>query len=120
MNSLQNGETEFTMVLNPESLGRITVKLVTSGERVAVQITAENPETRQLLEARGENLQTVLKNGGVELERYQVVTDREEAQLMQDSYEGSSKNPYRQQSQKDNNNESDEFDSLLGEIQAMD
>ncbi len=117
MNSLQNGETEFTMVLNPESLGRITVKLVTSGERVAVQITAENPETRQLLEARGENLQTVLKNGGVELERYQVVTDREEAQLMQDSYEGSSKNPYsRNQQQNGDDDSGEDFYELLQSI----
>lgn len=118
MNSLQNGETEFTMVLNPESLGRITVKLVTSGERVAVQITAENPETRQLLEARGENLQTVLKNGGVELERYQVVTDREEAQLMQDSYEGSSKNPYsrNQQQQNGGDDSGEDFYELLQSI----
>ncbi|MGN0620043.1 MAG: flagellar hook-length control protein FliK [Ruminiclostridium sp.] len=118
MNSLQNGETEFTMVLNPESLGRITVKLVTSGERVAVQITAENPETRQLLEARGENLQTVLKNGGVELERYQVVTDREEAQLMQDSYEGSSKNPYsrNQQQQNGDDDSGEDFYELLQSI----
>lgn len=118
MNSLQNGETEFTMVLNPESLGRITVKLVTSGERVAVQITAENPETRQLLEARGENLQTVLKNGGVELERYQVVTDREEAQLMQDSYEGSSKNPYSRNNQQQNSGDDsgEDFYELLQSI----
>ncbi|MGN0577314.1 MAG: flagellar hook-length control protein FliK [Ruminiclostridium sp.] len=118
MNSLQNGETEFTMVLNPESLGRITVRLVTSGERVAVQITAENPETRQLLEARGENLQTVLKNGGVELERYQVVTDREEAQLMQDSYEGSSKNPYSRSRQQQNGGDDsgEDFYELLQSI----
>ncbi|MGN0657191.1 MAG: flagellar hook-length control protein FliK [Ruminiclostridium sp.] len=118
MNSLQNGETEFTMVLNPESLGRITVKLVTSGERVAVQITAENPETRQLLEARGENLGTVLKNGGVELERYQVVTDREEAQLMQDSYEGSSRNPYSRNRQQQNGDDDsgEDFYELLQSI----
>ena len=99
-------------------LGRITVKLVTSGERVAVQITAENPETRQLLEARGENLQTVLKNGGVELERYQVVTDREEAQLMQDSYEGSSKNPYSRNNQQQNSGDDsgEDFYELLQSI----
>ena len=54
----------------------------------------------------------------MELTSYKVETSQTE--LFQRDFDGSSKNPYRQQSQKDNNNESDEFDSLLGEIQAMD
>ncbi len=118
MENLKNGETEFTMVLNPESLGRITVKLVTSGERVAVQITAENPETGKLLEARTENLTAVLRENGVELERYQVVSEGENTELMQDSYEGSSKNPYgrQEEQQNDENDEEESFFDLLQSI----
>ena len=118
MESLRNGETEFTMVLNPESLGRITVKLVTSGERVAVQITAENPDTGKLLEARTENLTAMLRDNGVELERCQVVSEGENAGLMQDSYEGSSKNPYSRQEEKgqDENDEEESFFDLLQSI----
>lgn len=118
MENLRNGETEFTMVLNPESLGRITVKLVTSGERVAVQITAENPDTGKLLEARTENLTAVLRENGVELERYQVVSEGEDTQLMQDSYEGSSKNPYgrQEEQQNDENDEEESFFDLLQSI----
>lgn len=118
MDTLKNGETEFTMVLNPESLGKITVKLVTSGERVAVQITAENPETGRLLEARTENLQAVLRDNGVELERYQVVSERDEAELMQENYDGSSKNPYGRQEEQENG-ENDEGESFFDLLQSI-
>ncbi|MBP3857764.1 MAG: flagellar hook-length control protein FliK, partial [Ruminiclostridium sp.] len=105
--NMQDDHTEFTMVLNPESLGRITVKLVMTGERTAVEITAENPETRAILAARSENLQTMLRNNGVELERYQVVSEQENSQFREQSYEGSSKNPY---SRNENGNEEDNGD----------
>lgn len=118
MDTLKNGETEFTMVLNPESLGKITVKLVTAGEKVAVQITAENPETGRLLEARTENLQAVLRDNGVELERYQVVSERDEAELMQESYDGSSKNPYGRQEEQENG-ENDEGESFFDLLQSI-
>ena len=118
MESLRNGETEFTMVLNPESLGRITVKLVTSGERVAVQITAENPDTGKLLEARTENLTAMLRDNGVELERCQVVSEGENAELMQDSYEGSSKNPYSRQ-EEEQQGENDEEESFFDLLQSI-
>lgn len=118
MDTLKNGETEFTMVLNPESLGKITVKLVTAGEKVAVQITAENPETGRLLEARTENLQAVLRDNGVELERYQVVSERDEAELMQENYDGSSKNPYGRQEEQENG-ENDEGESFFDLLQSI-
>lgn len=116
--TMQEDQTEFTMVLNPESLGRITVKLVTAGERVAVEINAENPDTRALLAARSESLQNMLRDGGVQLERYQIVEEREDTQFSEQSYEGSSKNPYgrndEEQQQPDEDGES--FYDLLQSI----
>lgn len=90
----EGGRTEFTMELNPENLGKITVRLVSTEGRVEVNIAAENDATRHLLETRAENIGAALRNNGVELERYQVVSGQEEAMLMQESYDGSSKNPY--------------------------
>ena len=90
----EGGRTEFTMELNPENLGKITVRLVSTEGRVEVNIAVENDSTRQLLESRAENIGTALRNNGVELERYQVVSGQEEAMLMQESYDGSSRNPY--------------------------
>ena len=53
LETAENGETTFTMVLNPESLGRIAVKLVTNAGKVTVQITAENRAAQELLAQRG-------------------------------------------------------------------
>lgn len=119
--TMQDDHMEFTMVLNPESLGRITVKLVMAGERTAVEINAENPETRAILAARSANLQTMLRDNGVELESYQVVSEHEDAQFLHQNYEGSSKNPYsRNDSGEDEKHEDEEdgesFYDLLGQI----
>ncbi len=104
----EGGRTEFTMELNPESLGKITVRLVSTEGRVEVNISAENDATRQLLESRAENIGTALRNNGVELERYQVVSGQEEAMLMQESYDGSSRNPYGRNDEEQPQEDSDE------------
>lgn len=104
----EGGRTEFTMELNPESLGRITVRLVSTEGRVEVNISAENDATRQLLESRAENIGQALRSNGVELERYQVVSGQEEATLMQESYDGSSRNPYGRNDEEQPQEESDE------------
>ena len=110
--AVNGGRTEFTMELNPESLGKITVRLVSAEGRVEVNITAENDATRQLLEARADNIGAALRSNGVELERYQVVSGQEEAQLMQESYDGSSKNPYGRNDEEQQNNEDSENEFL--------
>lgn len=110
--TFEGGRSEFTMVLNPESLGRITVRLISAGGRVQVSIAAENDATRQLLAAREDQIGSAMKTNGVELERYQVVSGREEAQLMQDNYDGSSKNPYGQQEERSEERTDDEDDFL--------
>ena len=113
-----SGKTALTVVLTPETLGKITVRMVNESGKLTVEILTETAEAKQLLQAKSEQLAYALRNDNVELTSYKVETSQTE--LFQRDFDGSSKNPYRQQSQKDNNNESDEFDSLLVEIQAMD
>lgn len=116
--TLNGGRTEFTMELNPETLGKITVKLVSAHGRVEVSISAENEETGRLLQSRSENIGNALRENGIELERYQVVSEREDAQLMQDSYDGSSKNPYGRNDDGENSENQDdgEFLELLSQL----
>ena len=120
ISTMHDDHTEFTMVLNPESLGRITVKLVMVGERTAVEITAENPQTRDILAARSANVQSMLHENGVELERYQVVSGQEDAQFQRQSYDGSSKNPYSRNDEAEEKHDDDEdgesFYDLLGNL----
>lgn len=115
LETAENGETTFTMVLNPESLGRIAVKLVTNAGKVTVQITAENRAAQELLAQRGENLAGSLKENGIDLEKYQVVYEPQQNSLNRENYNGSSKNPYtNQRNESENSDESDtSFADLL-------
>lgn len=114
LTTLKNGETSFEMTLNPESLGKITVKLVTVGEKVAVEIVAEKPETAQLLQGRADELQLSLKQNGVELESYQTVVQTNET--YQNSNFGENRkhrNPQYQQPQGEENDDDISFSELL-------
>lgn len=115
LETAENGETTFTMVLNPESLGRIAVKLVTNAGKVTVQITAENRAAQELLAQRGENLAGSLKENGIDLEKYQVVYEPQQNSLNRENYNGSSKNPYtNQRNESESDDESDtSFADLL-------
>ena len=104
---MQDDHTEFTMVLNPEALGRITVRIAAAGEKISVEITAEDPRTGAMLASRNEGLQNMLRESGVQLEKCQVVSEHEDTQFDQQSYEGSSKNPYSRNDDEDHHDDDD-------------
>lgn len=92
--STQRGETEYTMTLSPEELGKITVKLTKAADgAVSVTIAAENSKTRELLEQNSALMQDNLRTGGMKLESWQTVNESQHENHAQD-YNGSSKNPY--------------------------
>lgn len=102
-------QTEYSLVLNPEELGRITVKMTkTADGAVSVTIAAENARTQRVLEQHSELMQSNLKDSGVNLESWQTVRESQQEAYAQD-YNGSSKNPYfTQQSQNDDTDDGDE------------
>lgn len=101
-------QSEYSLILNPEELGRITVKLIKSAEgTVSVTIAAENARTQRILEQHSELMQNNLRSNGVNLESWQTVAESRQETYAQD-YNGSSKNPYfrrenAQHSDDDNN-----------------
>ena len=107
------GTTTFVMTLNPESLGKVTVKLVEEAGKISVSVTAHERRTAEILSQRFDNLQTAMKENGTQLEKYQVVYAPEKDERSgQQSFDGSSKNPYVKQD--DEESESDgEFAELL-------
>lgn len=113
-----NGKSTLTVVLTPETLGKITVRMANEGGKLTVEILTETQAAKELLQAKSEQLAYALKNDDVELTSYKVETSQ--AELFQRDFDGSSKNPYRQQSQGQQKNDTDDFENLLGEIQAMD
>ena len=113
-----NGRSTLTVVLTPETLGKITVRMANEGGKLTVEILTETQAAKELLQARSEQLAYALKNDDVELTSYKVETSQ--AELFQRDFDGSSKNPYRQQSHSQQKNDTDDFENLLGEIQTMD
>lgn len=113
-----NGKSTLTVVLTPETLGKITVRMVNESGKLTVEILTETQAAKELLQARSEQLAYALKNDDVELTSYKVETSQ--AELFQRDFDGSSKNPYRQQSHGQQKNDTDDFENLLGEIQTMD
>ena len=113
-----NGRSTLTVVLTPETLGKITVRMANEGGKLTVEILTETQAAKELLQARSQQLAYALKNDDVELTSYKVETSQ--AELFQRDFDGSSKNPYRQQSHGQQKNDTDDFEELLGEIQTMD
>lgn len=111
----EGGETVLTMTLNPETLGRISVKLVENAGKISVTITAESRETAAILASRAESVQESMRDSGTQLEKYQVVYGAEQdGRAEQQNYDGSSKNPYvREEEEHDDENEG-QFAEILG------
>lgn len=112
-------QTEYSMVLNPEELGRITVKLVKAADgAVSVTIVAENASTQRMLEQHGELMQSNLRANGVQLQSWQTVNEAHQ-ETMQREYDGSSKNPYYREENENPDDEQSEGESFADIIAAM-
>ncbi|MCM1164737.1 MAG: flagellar hook-length control protein FliK [Lachnospiraceae bacterium] len=112
-------KTEYSMVLNPEELGRITVKLTKAADgAISVTIAAENARTQRILEQNSDLMQSNLRSNGVNLESWQTVGERQQETLAQD-YNGSSKNPYYREDNANAEEESDDKTSFAEIIAAM-
>lgn len=93
---LKEGETEYTVTLEPQDLGKITVRMVkTADGAVSVSIAAENSRTLRIIEENGAHIQDSLKQNGVQLENWQTVSESQQEMHAED-YRGSSRNPYRE------------------------
>lgn len=93
---LKEGDVEYSITLDPEDLGRITVRMTkTADGAVSVSIAAENSKTMKIIEDNGSSIQDTLRQNGVQLENWQTVSESRQEPQAQD-YQGSSKNPYRE------------------------
>lgn len=93
---LKEGDVEYSITLDPEDLGRITVRMTkTVDGAVSVSIAAENSKTMKIIEDNGSAIQNTLRQNGVQLENWQTVSESRQEPQAQD-YQGSSKNPYRE------------------------
>lgn len=111
-------QSEYSMILNPEELGRITVKLIKAADgAVSVTIAAENAHTQRILEQHSELMQNNLRDSGVNLASWQTVNESKQETYAQD-YNGSSKNPYFRRDQAQNNDDDNEGGKSFADIIA--
>ncbi|MDR0223357.1 MAG: flagellar hook-length control protein FliK [Oscillospiraceae bacterium] len=64
--------TSFEMTLNPQSLGKVTIKLTSKDGVLAVKIIADNPQTREMLAGRAGAVREILEQNGITVEKYEV------------------------------------------------
>lgn len=110
-------QSEYSLVLNPEELGKITVKLIKAADgAISVTIAAENAHTQRILEHHSELMQNNLRSNGIDLESWQTVSESNQETLAQD-YNGSSKNPYFRRDD-ENNGDEEQYDRTFADIIA--
>ncbi len=110
----EDGDTEYSLTLNPEDLGSITVKLTKAVDgSLSVSIMAENARTQRIIDQNSAAIQQGLRQNGIELEDWQTVTESQHENRAED-YNGSSRNPYY--SAEDNSNNADEEDNSFAEL----
>lgn len=111
-------QTEYSLVLNPEELGRITVKLIKAADgAVSVTIAAENAHTQRVLEQHSALMQNNLRENGVDLASWQTVNESRQETYAQD-YNGSSKNPYFRRDEAQSDSDNNEGDRTFADIIA--
>ncbi|MDF3004400.1 MAG: flagellar hook-length control protein FliK [Oscillospiraceae bacterium] len=75
----REGASDFTIKLNPEGLGEITVKLLEDGGKVTLSLAASNANVQRLLSSELNNLRDIMRPYNVEVAQ---VVQTNEAQNM--------------------------------------
>lgn len=86
---------QMVLQLNPESLGRIVIKLQSTGDGVSVKLVSVNSEVREMLSAQLSQLTASIKEQGVN------ITNVEVANSMLDNNKEQSENNNRRQKEND-------------------
>ncbi len=70
-------KNEITITLNPENLGKLKIVLLMEGESLNAQITAENKNVQNSLNYNVQQLETALKEKGINLNNFTVTVDNQ-------------------------------------------
>lgn len=82
------GPASIRMVLQPESLGQLTVRLVSHQGQVSVRVLTENADVQRMLDGNLSHLKAALADSGVKLEGVQVVHVPTQGQQQQHGEQG--------------------------------
>jgi hypothetical protein len=83
-----NKSWELLLKLEPESLGKVMVKLTLKGDSMVAKFLASNQETRQIIEMNCQQLEQALNNQGFNISKVEVSgMDYESNSLLDNPYE---------------------------------
>ncbi|MGK7344413.1 MAG: flagellar hook-length control protein FliK [Candidatus Nitrospinota bacterium M3_3B_026] len=77
INVRSNGRSNMTIKLDPPSLGRIDMRVVTHDNQARVVMTAESPDVRSMMERDIESLRAALNNSGLKVDQIIVASSGE-------------------------------------------
>lgn len=83
---LAPGPAQVRMVLNPESLGQVTIRLVAHQGDVSVRIITENADAQKLLNGGMDHLKAALADSGIRVDQATVVTVPPQSEHRQDGH----------------------------------
>lgn len=69
---MRSASGEMTLRLTPERLGEVKIEIKRSGEQLAVRLTTQNAEARELLSSGTDELTQLLRAKGVDVERVHI------------------------------------------------
>lgn len=82
--NLEEQKMEFNMQLHPQDLGKVNVKMVLEGGKLAVEIMAANAKSAEILNKQTEALVSSLRMGNLEVTSVNVVTAGQNASSFMD------------------------------------
>jgi hypothetical protein len=71
----RDGSFELTIRLDPPELGVVRVRVFTQGDQVKITMHSDSPEARTVLQERRDDVKTILRNEGFNLDGFDVETD---------------------------------------------
>ncbi|MCR4926205.1 MAG: flagellar hook-length control protein FliK [Clostridiales bacterium] len=103
---LEEGRKEFVMELNPATLGKVLVKLVSESGKLTVQLAAYNPKTQALLMAGSEDIKNILQ---ADTMQKVVVEENQNAQWHEQNANQQQQQQEQQQRENNENKKNQEF-----------
>jgi len=116
LETAKNGTTTFEMTLNPIELGKIAVKIVMTATGTAVEITAQRPETAQLLQNSADRIGLALDKSETKLESFIVNVEEKEDYSEQRENQDSNKQEQQQNSEREEDYDGISFEELLNTL----
>ena len=108
-------QTKLTMVLNPESLGKVSIELVNTKEGMIAQMTVASSEVKELLDKSIDGLKSSLAAQGVNVENVSVKTAESAHQELDYTEQESNEHSHQQKNKqnRDSDSQSETFEDIV-------